>query len=361
MKRSIMTVTVLLMVLFAVSCGDDSKNDTDWGNQDNEVNDEDSGDTGDTGNTGNTGDTVDTGNTGNTGDEDPDMSDESGDSDQSDESEMDEDSETQDEDTAVDPLLAPFVGTWAQKIILKSVSSTSLAKNVPSVTTRYILVNMSIKDGKLSIDRKDGIMCQTDNETGDSFLNEGIVGFNEPNSKFNTIYNFWKPSQIPGQESTPDVNITKEGEKVKFVTNKEWELRGANMTNPAAENMVNADNDPRIFDHDGDTKAAFTITFSGFVNGPIYYVQRLTAIFEGEVVAENKIEGHVDWTDEQYAHSSTPNATKGQKTTVTDKEKSVFQFVKVADTMTCSELIAQKATLFDLVNPNTNPDGDPNN
>ncbi|HPA55842.1 MAG TPA: hypothetical protein PLT70_00260, partial [bacterium] len=122
------------------------------------------------------------------------------------------------------------------------------------------------------------------------------------------------------------------------------------------------DDDPRIFDHDGDGKAAFTITFSGIVNGPIYYVQRLTAIFDGELIAPDKIEGHVDWTDEQYAHQSTPDATlRGQKTTTTDKEKSVFQFIKVADTMTCADLIAQKGTLFDLVNPNTNPDGDPNN
>ena len=134
------------------------------------------------------------------------------------------------------------------------------------------------------------------------------------------------------------------------------------MTDPSTEAMVTADNDPRIFDHDGDKNAAYTITFNGFVSGLIYYVQRLDAIFEGEVVAEGKIEGHVEWTDAQYAHSSTPNATlKGQKTTVTDKEKSVFQFVKVADTMTCADLIAQKGTLFDLVNPNTNPDGDPNN
>jgi len=359
-----MTVTVLLMVLFAVSCGDDSKNDTDWGNQDNEVTDEDAGDTGNTGNTG------DTGNTGNTGDEDSDESEESDESVEPDESGVDTDTETPDEDTAVDPLLAQFIGTWAQKIILKS-SSSSMIVNVPSVTIRYILVDMTVKNGKLEINRRNGVMCQTDNETGNNFANEGVVGFNEPNSKFNTIYNFWKPSQIPGQESTPDVNITKDGDKVKFVTNKEWELRGANMTDPSTETMISSDNDSRIFDHDGDTNPAFTITFSGIVNGPIYYVQRLTAIYDGELVAENKIEGHVDWTDEQYAHQATPDATlKGQKTTVTDKEKSVFQFVKVPDTMTChgsdgkdgpDSLIGQKATLFDLVNPNTNPDGDPNN
>ena len=143
MKRSIMAVTVLLMVLFAVSCGDDSKNDTDWGNQDNEVTDEDAGDTGDTGN-----EDADISDTSDES-EQPDLSDES---DQSDESGEDADAENPDEDTAVDPLLAQFIGTWAQKIILKS-SSSSMIVNVPSVTIRYILVDMTVKNGKLEINK----------------------------------------------------------------------------------------------------------------------------------------------------------------------------------------------------------------
>ncbi|HNW81766.1 MAG TPA: hypothetical protein PKG52_02635 [bacterium] len=342
MKKVFITMVAVFALFFIVSCGDDSKNDTDWGNQDSEVNDEDSS-------------MLDESEVSDLS-EDFDMSEVS---DQSDET-GDLDTEVPDEDTAVDPLLAQFAGTWAEKIILKS-SSSSMIKNVPSVTTRYILVDMTIKDGKLEINRRNGVMCQTDNETGNNIANKGVVGFNEPNSKFNSIYHFWKPNQIPGQETMPDVNITKDGDKIKFVTNREWELRGANMTNPATEEMITADSDSRIFDHDGDTKPAFTITFSGIVNGPIYYVQRLTTIFDGELITEKKIEGHVDWTDEQYTHQSTPDTTlKGQKTTVTDKDNSVFQFVKVADTMNCTDMLAQKSTLFDLVNPNKNPDGDPN-
>jgi len=258
----------------------------------------------------------------------------------------------------IDAVKAKFIGTWAQKIILKSTSSTSLVMNVPSVTTRYIISEIKLdNDGNLALDRKSGIMCRTDNRTGDSALNKGVVGFNEPNSKFNTIYHFWKPSQIPGQETVPDIEVTDNGTDILFKTNKEWELRGANMTNPSTEELPKKDEDAKIFDHDVDTKAAFTITFSGFVNGPIYYVQRLTAIFDGKLVSEGKIEGNVDWTDEQYVHQSTPNITlKGQKTTITYKDKSVFQFVKVDDNMDCATLIANingANDIFDIVDPNT--------
>ena len=361
MKKFIIITLAVFAVFFIVSCGDDSSStdNNNWENQDNEIADEDSGDTG---NTGNTGDTGNTGNTGNTGGDTGDTSDTGNTGNTGDEDVTDID-EMPDEDTAVDPLLEQFVGTWAQKIILKSVSSTTLAKNVPSVTTRYILADISVnKRGNLKMERRDGVMCQTDNETGNSALNKGVVSFNEPDSKFNTIYHFWRPNDIPGQKEVPQIEVKEENGKVIFTGNKEWELRGANMTDPSTETMIESDDDSRIFDHDADGKAAFTIKFSGFVNGDIYYVQRLTAIYNGELVSEGKIEGTVEWTDEQYAHSSTPNITlKGQKTTDTETENSVFQFVKVADTMTCAELIAQKDTLFDLYNPNTNPDGDPNN
>ena len=289
---------------------------------------------------GNTGDTGDTGNTGNSAvDEENDI-------------------EKDDEDVFVDAVKGKFIGTWAQKIILKSVSSTSLAKNVPSVTTRYIISKIKLNSNNdLEMDRLNGIMCRTDNRTGDSDLNKGVVGFNEPNSKFNTIYHFWKPNQIPGNENALDIEVSVIGDDIFFKTNKEWELRGANMTDPSTEKMPDKDSDSRIFDHDGDSKAAFTITFNGFVKGPIYYVQRLTAIFEGKLVSEGKIEGTVDWTDEQYAHQSTPNITlKGQKSTTTYKDKSVFQFVKVDDNMDCAALIANingANDIFDIVDPNT--------
>jgi len=358
MKRTTVITITAVFAFIMISCGDEnSSTDTNnWEKQDNAVNDDDAGNTGDTGNTGNTGNTGDTGDTGDTGTDMDDM-------DMDDNEIVTDIDETPDEDNAIDPLLAQFVGTWAQKIILKS-SSTSLVGLVPSVTTRYILAEISINNkGNLKMTRKDGVMCQTDNETGTSGASKGIVRFNEPQSKFNTIYNFWSPNDIPGQKDIPQIEVKEEGGKTLFTGNKEWELRGANMDDPSKEPMVTADEDIRTFDHDVDGNSAFTIAFNGIIiTGPIYFVQRLTTKYIGELVSEGKIEGNVEWTDEQYTHQDTPNGTlKGQKETTTETNNSVFQFIKVADTMTCAELISQKDTLFDVVNPNTNPDGDPNN
>ena len=248
-----------------------------------------------------------------------------------------------------------FVGTWAQKIILRSKSSTTLAKNVPSVTTRYIVTEIKPnKDCKLDFFKKGNQICRTDNRTGDNIANKGVVKFNEPDSKFNTIFHHWKPADLPGHENDVYLEIAEEGGEKTFKLNKDWELRGANMTDPSTEDMIEEKTDERIFDHDNDGKSAFTIAFNGFVSGPLYYVQRLSHVLTGKVVSEGKIEGNVEWSDEQYAHPDTPNKTlAGQKTTVTDTSKSVFQLVKVDDSMDCATLLEKAGEIFDIVDPNT--------
>ena len=261
------------------------------------------------------------------------------------------------ENCELSELEREFVGTWAQKIILRSKSSTTMAKNVPSVTTRYVVTEIKPNaDCKLDFFKKGNRICRTDNRTGDSSLNKGVVGFNEPNSKFNTVFHHWKPADLPGHEGEPYLEIAEEGGEKTFKLNRDWELRGANMTDPSTETMISDKSDSRIFDHDEDGNAAFTITFNGFVSGPLYYVQRLNHVFTGKVVSEGRIEGNVKWDDEQFAHPDTPNVTlRGQKTTDTDETKSVFQLVKVDDSMDCETLLqkADNGEIFDIADPNT--------
>ncbi len=371
MKKFAVSIAAICAMMFFVACGGNSSGNTDTGDSTTDTGDSttdtgdsttDTGDsTTDTGDsTTDTGDsTTDTGDsTTDTGDSTTDTGDSTTDTGDSttDTGDSEPDDDTEPADTACteeEQQYAKYLGRWAQEIILHSKSSTTLAKNVPSITTRYVLADFYIND-KCQLDMKkvDNKLCRTDNRTGDNVANKGNVLFNEPDSKFNTIFRHWKPYDIEGQEDMPYIEISEEGD---FIINKDWELRGANMENPATEDMVADDNDTRIFDHDQDSKAAFTIKFNGFVSGPIYYVQRLSHVFTGHFVADNKVEGNIEWTDEQYAHQDTPNLTlKGQKTTDTFTDKSIFQFVKVDDDMNCETMLQQvdAGTLFDLVDPN---------
>ena len=371
MKKFMISIVAICATLFFVSCGGDSKSTTPDTTDTTDTSDTsdttDTTDTSDTSDTTDTTDTVDTTDTSDTTDT-TDTSDTSDTTDTTDTVDTTDTSDTTDttdtSDTEADTapencelseLEQEFVGTWAQKIILRSKSSTTLAKNVPSVTTRYLVVEIKPDANcKLDFNKKANQICKTDNRTGDNMANKGVVKFNEPDSKFNTIFHHWKPADLPGHENDVYLEIAEEGGEKTFKLNKDWELRGANMTDPSTEEMISNKNDSRIFDHDGDGNAAFTIKFNGFVSGPMYYVQRLSHILTGKVVADGKIEGNVEWTDEQFAHPDTPNATlRGQKTTVTDTSKSVFQLVKVDDSMDCATLLENADSIFDIADPNT--------
>ena len=55
-----------------------------------------------------------------------------------------------------------FAGTWAQKIIFRSQSSATFAKNVPSVTTRYLVVEIRRNEnGEFDFFKKGDRICRT--------------------------------------------------------------------------------------------------------------------------------------------------------------------------------------------------------
>ena len=365
------SIAAICAMLFFVSCGGDSKtptpaDETDTTADTEQQNDDDKTDSGSEVNDG--GDTTpatdnDPENPDTATDTEPDDEpDTATDADNTDDPATDTDNadteETPDPETCeFSDLEKSFLGTWAQKIILRSKSSSGLvAQNVPSVTTRYLVVEIKPSaDCKLDFFKKDNQICRTDNRTGDNALNKGTVKFNEPDSKFNTIFFHWKPKDIAGQENDSYLEVAQNGEEITFKLNKDYELRGAKMDNPATEDMISNKQDSRIFDHDADGKDAFTIKFNGFIDGDMYYVQRLSHILTGKVVADGKIEGNVEWTDEQFAVGATNDQLAKAKTTVTDTNKSVFQLVKVDDSMDCATLLekSDKGEIFDIVDPNT--------
>ena len=363
MKKFFVSIAVICTMLFFASCGDnssDKKEDntekTDTENEhDGDTNDTDSDTGADTG--ADTGTETDTDtDTGSQTDTDSDTGADTGTETDTDTGTGDTDADTDtDTDTGDNAqLYEKFVGRWAAKVILHS---NSVAANIPapSITTRYFVVDFYVNDkGQLDMDKVDNILCSTENRTGQECATaQSNVLFND--SFFNTIFFHWKPYNIEGQENVPYVEVAKNGEEISFQLNKDYDLRGANMNNPATEDMIANNNDARIFDHDNDGKVAFTLGIKGksaLSTGTMYYVQRLWHVFRGTLVDENTIEGKVEWSDEQHLVDATNLTLKAPKNTVTDKEKSIFQFKKVAEDMDCSKMLEDLDTIFDIVDPN---------
>ena len=239
-----------------------------------------------------------------------------------------------------------FIGTWAQKIILRSSYTEYLGgqQNFSSAITRYLITEIKPNaDCKLDFYKKENKICRINGFVAASSSLLLPHRYEEaPSSKYNTIFFHWKPYDIEGQENTPYLEI---GENGSFKLNRDYELRGATMVNPATESMISDENDPRIFDQDEDGHSGFTFyNFDG--------VQRLSHVFTGLVKNDNKIEGNVEWSEEEFIFA-TSNSSSVLRTHVTDSEKSVFQLVKVNDSITCDELLEKTDEIFDISDPNT--------
>jgi len=360
MKKFVISIVAICAMMIFVACGGNTSDKKDNNGDKTDSTDTEEENDGDKTDTGDTGDKTDTSDTGDTGDktdtEDPsDSGDSTSDEDTADTSDSTDEGDTEQADSGSDDnLYAKFVGRWAAEVILHA-DSVALGIPAPSITTRYFLVDFYVNEkGQLDMDKVDNKLCSTKNRTGKRTATAASnVLFND--SKFNTIFHHWKPYDIEGQEDTPYVEVAKDGAATTFKLNKDYELRGANMDNPATENMISKSDDSRIFDHDNDGKPAFTLGIKGksaISTGTMYYVQRLWHVFEGSVVAADKIEGKVDWSDEQYLVDATNSTLKAPKNTTTDPNKSIFQFRKVDNAMDCDAMLGQLDTIFDLVDAN---------
>ena len=254
---------------------------------------------------------------------------------------IDEDTEQPDD---VNPLFDTFVGSWAEKLVLKSDTKTMIG-NVSSTTTRYKLGKVTVENGELKIENK---ICKIDNTTS-----QGDTVFYQ---KFCDIYWFWRPGELSVPK--PDITVTDNGGTITFVENRSWELRGMQkMTNPETDAMPTSGSDDRIFDHDADGHPAFTLGFtSTLIKGDMYLVQRLSHEMTGTYIPgdgafgvgsnPDKITGGVNWTDHQYTVDATNPTLKSQTESTILNDQSTFIYVRIPDTFTCTEVYGQKDTLF---------------
>ncbi len=259
------------------------------------------------------------------------------------EEDLDTDLAEPDEDT-VNPLLATFAGTWAERLILVSDTQTIIG-NVESVTTRYKLGKITIENGELHIENK---ICKIDNTTS-----QGDTIFYQ---KYCDIYWFWHPYELKSPK--PDITVTENNGVITFTENRSWELRGMlKMDDPETDTIPNSPSDPRIFDHDEDGHPAFTLGFtSALIKGDMYLVQRLSHELTGTYhpgdgifgigTNPDRIEGSINWTDDQYTVDATNPTLKSQKKSTIRNEDSTFLYIRVPDDFTCDDVYGKREQLF---------------
>ena len=146
--------------------------------------------------------------------------------------------------------------------------------------------------------------------------------------------------------------LADEGGETLFVQERYVEVRGATLDDEANDLLPNDLDDPRIFDQDEDGSPGMTVVIKllGFLNEEIYVVQRVQYALSGVVVSPDRIEGSVDWSDEQMILDATSSMLMAESSSTPDPDpaKHIFIMLRLQEDWTCEDLREQWREVFGL-------------
>jgi hypothetical protein len=234
------------------------------------------------------------------------------------------------EDTAGTQEPSPFVGRWALRYWVNSLTEVPVLGGIMgTVVLSLQVVDITETDSGLSWSVE---TCSVEMIAEEGAMNETIL----PDAFVNSI---------PVAKRT--AVLTDDGQG--FYAEPFYELRGAQLDDLINGALPTDANDPAVIDQDQDGHPGMTISVTGFVDGDIYLVQRgwnalQTTSFDGD-----RAFGTSEWGDEQtYLGASsfileqiTPSSWPDPDTT-----KHGFELV-YAPEITCTQVIATTAAIFE--------------
>jgi hypothetical protein len=224
-----------------------------------------------------------------------------------------------------------LAGTWAMVQVFPQIAILPLAGEVPRSSTVVQFVDIT-QDGDVltMIDR----YCFTDVDDGTPLVDTSIP-----------------PEFMASLRPAPRSAVLRESEDgILFEGAPYLEVRGAILDDPAADLLPTEPDDPRVIDQDGDGNPGMTVrvTVLGIVQGETYVVQRVTYSLSGRLATGDRIEGQIDWTDEQTVLAATNPLLEADTigTPDPDPEAHRFVMVRVDPTWTCETLREQLSEIL---------------
>ena len=145
-----------------------------------------------------------------------------------------------------------------------------------------------------------------------------------------------------------ELRETEEG--LLFEQETHVEVRGAILEDAENDPLPTDSLDPRVFDQDEDGQPGMTVrvTVLGIVEGKTYVVQRVRYHLIGSVVGPDRIEGRIEWTDEQVVLDATNELLKADTIGAPDPdlEASRFVLVRVDPSWSCGVLRERLAEIL---------------
>lgn len=232
-----------------------------------------------------------------------------------------------------DPAPAPvdLSGTWAELQVCSQMDVLPILGKVTSTSTSLLCATIE-QSGSSLLMRE--VTCSTTIKTG-SALGKLVI----PEAFLASLGEMTRPASLDGS-----------GPTIRFDQPWYTQVRGAYLVDPENDALPTNPDDPRVFDQDGDGKPGLTVRVSilGFLSGEVYVVQRVRYRMVGTVVSPNRVEGLIEWSNEQITiEASNPLfAVDTQPEPNSAPEKSYFVLQRVDPGTACQRIVAQRKALF---------------
>ena len=222
-----------------------------------------------------------------------------------------------------------YAGTWAQIQRSATVTDSPLGGDTFDTTihTLHLVVIGENEDGSLNAEHT---ICDIQAES-DFMQTETII----PAAYVASLESYTRTVSFDSSTST-------------FTAEKVTEVKGCTLTDLENEELPTSDDDPRVFDQDGDGNPGMTIQISGLITGDLYVVERNWTQLEGSIVSEDRVEGLLTWGVEQNKIGTSNLLLSMDISSWVDPDtsKSTFEMTRVNEGDGCYELISQFGQLF---------------
>jgi len=217
-----------------------------------------------------------------------------------------------------------LTGVWAQLDVRSALATVPLAGQVTRTTTSVFRASLVQQGDQLQVTLE---LCGLWSESGTDLVQ--------------TIFPDALVASIAPQAYT--VALRQDDLGVAYEGPRHVDARGYRPTGEPDEALPEAPEDPRVYDQDGDGRPGITVRISGVVSGEVWLVQRLTTRALGRVTSPDRIEGLLEWQDEQR-HLGTDNTLlKDPTPSRPDPEaaNSYFRSVRVEAGDDCAAILAR--------------------
>ncbi|MBI5491238.1 MAG: hypothetical protein HY905_28160 [Deltaproteobacteria bacterium] len=223
----------------------------------------------------------------------------------------------------------PYAGTWAQLRVQTAVSDVPVLGHVRVKTTTLLRLRMYASGHNLSVAVE---ACSMEQDAGVPLLK---VRFPE------------ELVRRAGRFET-SASLRRDGDEVQFFQPRRWLVFGAHLEDEDSDALPTDGTDERVWDQDEDGNPGVTVQVRGLLDADLYMVQRSWTSMRGTATSTDRIDGHIQWSEDHTVLGSTSSLLSSvpESRTDPDPEASTFRTTRIESDVDCAQIVERRETLF---------------